>query len=355
MISQRIKKFASILVNHSTNIQPNEKVIISADSNAEPLILEIYKQIIQKGAYPTTKIILPQMNYTYYNYSSTEQLKRFPEISFQEIKQTQAFISIPSPQNTRELSSIDPHKISLRSQTTNPITDYIVNSKNIRRVSTTFPSFSLAQDSEMSLEEYNNFFFKAVIQDWEKETKKYNKWKSYFKNADQIRILSSNTDLKFSMKKRPMILDEGKENMPGGEMFCAPLHKTTKGYINFTYPAIRAGTEVTDIFLEFKDGKVIKSNATKNKEFLKKMIQTDAGSPYLGELGIGLNKNITKFTKNLLFDEKQDKTIHLALGMAYKECLGTNKSALHWDIVKDMKDSELIVDGTIIQKNGKWR
>jgi len=207
----------------------------------------------------------------------------------------------------------------------------------------------------MSLQEYENFLFKAVIQDWKKEAKKYNKWASYFKNTKNIRILSSDTDLTFSIKNRPMIIDDGKENMPGGEMFCAPQHLTTKGYIQFTYPAIRSGTEVSNIFLAFKNGKVTKATASKNEDFLKKMIKTDKGSSYLGELGIGLNKNINKFTKNLLFDEKQDKTIHLALGMAYKECLGTNKSALHWDIVKDMKDSELILDGTVIQKNGKWK
>jgi len=206
----------------------------------------------------------------------------------------------------------------------------------------------------MSLQEYQNFLFNAIIQDWKREFKKYQKWASYFKKASQIRILSSDTDLTFSIKNRPMIIDDGKENMPGGEMFCAPQHKTTKGYIKFTYPAITSGKEVTDIYLEFKNGKVTKSTASKNQNFLKEMINTDKGSSYLGELGIGLNKNINKFTKNLLFDEKISGTVHLALGMAYKECKGTNKSALHWDIVKDMKNAELIVDGTVIQKKGRF-
>ncbi len=354
MSNSKIKKFASILLSHSVNLKPNEKVIISADSNAQPLIIELYKQAIQLGAYPTTKISLPQMSYTYYKYTSNKQLKYFPKITFQEVKQSNAYISISSPENTKELTSINPLKIVLRNKTVNPISDYIVNSKKIKRVTTDYPSSALAQDAEMSLQEYQNFLFNAIIQDWKREFKKYQKWASYFKKASQIRILSSDTDLTFSIKNRPMIIDDGKENMPGGEMFCAPQHKTTKGYIKFTYPAITSGKEVTDIYLEFKNGKVTKSTASKNQNFLKEMINTDKGSSYLGELGIGLNKNINKFTKNLLFDEKISGTVHLALGMAYKECKGTNKSALHWDIVKDMKNAELIVDGTVIQKKGRF-
>jgi len=129
MTSQKIKKFASILLNHSINLQPNQKIIISANSNAQPLILELYKQILKKGSYPSTKIILPEMNYTYYKYSSKEQLKNFPKISFQEVKQSNAYISISSPSNTRELSNINPEKITLRNKTINSISDYIVNSK----------------------------------------------------------------------------------------------------------------------------------------------------------------------------------------------------------------------------------
>ena len=158
-----------------------------------------------------------------------------------------------------------------------------------------------------------------------------------------------------SVKERPLIIDDGKENMPGGEMFYAPIRESVEGYVKFTYPAIRSGNEVRGIKVKFKNGKVDKATATKNEKFLKTMLNLDAGAQYVGELGIGCNQQIDKFTKNLLFDEKIGGTIHLAFGMAYKECKGKNKSALHWDIVCDLrKKGQIIVDGKVIQRNGKW-
>jgi len=138
-------------------------------------------------------------------------------------------------------------------------------------------------------------------------------------------------------------------------MFYAPLRETVDGYISFTYPAIRAGKEVKGIKLWFKDGKVVKAKAKTNEKFLKEMINLDPGSKYVGELGIGCHEKVDRFTKNLLFDEKIGGTIHLALGMAYKECKGKNRSALHWDIVCDLrKNGQIIVDGKVVQRNGKW-
>ena len=149
--------------------------------------------------------------------------------------------------------------------------------------------------------------------------------------------------------------DSGEENLPGGEIFCAPEPKSVNGHIRFTYPAVRSGVEVTNIYAEFKEGKCIKATADKNEKFLNAMLDTDKGSRYIGEFGIGMNPKITKFTKELLFDEKLGGSIHLAFGMAYKQCGQPNNSALHWDIVKDLrKNGQIIADGKVIQKNGKW-
>ena len=151
------------------------------------------------------------------------------------------------------------------------------------------------------------------------------------------------------------VADKGEENMPGGEIFMAPVRESLNGWIKFDFPAVRDGKEVTDIEITFRDGKVIEAKASKNQDFLIEMLKTDENASFVGELGIGLNPKVTKFTKNLLFDEKIDGTIHLALGMAYKENGGGNDFAIHWDIVKDMHQSKIILDGKIVQENGIWR
>lgn len=353
---ENTRKFAKILVDYSINVKKGETVIVGSSTLAKDLILEIYKRIIQKGAYPAVNIGLPGMSKIYYENASKTQLNHFPKISWFTVRNAQAYLGVSAPKNTKELKHINPEKLATREKVTHKISDYVVNEKKrIRRCSTDFPTPALARDAGMSYRRYKKFFFRAVNQNWFKEAKRLKKIHSLFKGADKIQIIAPGTNLEMSVKGRPLIIDDGKENMPGGEMFYAPLKKTVNGYIKFTYPAIRAGNEVRGIRLEFKNGKVTKATATKNEKFLKAMLKMDKGSKYIGELGIGCNRQIDRFTKNLLFDEKIGGTIHLALGMAYKECKGNNPSGLHWDIVCDLrKGGKIIKDGKVIQKNGKW-
>lgn len=356
MTDARIKEAAKILVDYSTRVKEGEKVIITGSTEAAPLIKEIYKLVIQRGAYPSLRIGLEGLNYIYYKNASETQLKNFPQISFDEIKKSQVYISIISDFNTRELSNINPKKIALRAKTTQSISHYIVNAKDkIRRVTTIYPTKALAQDAEMSLEEHENFIFNSMTQDWAKLKKRFIQIQKILNNAKEIRLIGEDTDLRLRIYKKSFIVDAGEENFPGGEVFCAPEPKSVEGHIRFTYPAIKSGVEVTNIYAEFKNGKCVKATADKNEKFLKTTLDTDKGSRYLGELGIGLNPKITKFTKNSLMDEKIIGTIHLAFGMAYKECGEPNKSAIHWDITKDLrKNGKILADGKVVQKNGKW-
>ena len=356
MVDPRVTKEAEILINHSVNVKKNDYVIVSGSAEAKELMLELYRLIIKKGGYPSLKVGLPETSYIYFKNASEEQLKKFPQISFDEIKKTQCYIGIHSDTNTRELSNIDPKKLSLRGKITNPISDYLCNYPDkIRRCSTLFPTTALAQDSEMSLTEYEDFVYGAVIQDWNKLKKRFCYLRDQLNKAKKIRIIGEDTDLTLNVYKKSFVADSGEENLPGGEIFCAPEPKSVNGHIRFTYPAVRSGVEVTNIYAEFKEGKCIKATADKNEKFLNAMLDTDKGSRYIGEFGIGMNPKITKFTKELLFDEKLGGSIHLAFGMAYKQCGQPNNSALHWDIVKDLrKNGQIFADGKVIQKNGKW-
>lgn len=356
MKDPRITKLAKILIDYSTKVKKGEYVQIVGPAEAKELILELYKLVIKKGAYPLVRVDFPGMNYIYYKNASREQLKKFPDIAMYEVKKCQVYIGICAQSNTRELTNVDPGKIAIRQKVTYPISDYIVNRKDkIRRVSLNFPTNALAQDAEMSLQEYEDFFFNTTNQDWKKLSKRYNKIKNILNKGRKIRIIGEDTDLKLKIYKKSFIVDAGEENMPGGELFCAPEKYSVEGHIRFTYPAIRNGVEVQNIYAEFQKGKCVKATADKNEKFLKTMLNTDQGSKYIGELGIGMNPKVTKFTKDLLFDEKKLNSIHLAFGMAYKECGEPNKSALHWDIVKDLrKNGKIILDGKVVQRNGKW-
>ena len=350
----QIKRIANIIVNYSAKIKKNDYVQIISDVNAEPLVLEIYKQAIKRGAYPKTHISLPNQSKIYYENASEEQFKKFPKIAMYELKNTKSVIYISSPKNTRELEKINPKRISLRQKTLEPYTKYRV--EKTRWVIFDYPSKALAKEANMSQSEYKRFVFNSVNLNWGKFSKNLIKIKEALDKTKEVKIVSKNTDITLNTKDRKAIIGDGTCNMPDGEIFTAPIETKTEGFIKFTYPAIYSGRLVSGIYLEFKKGKIIKAKAEKNEKFLKTMINTDKGSHHLGELGIGCNYRINKFTKNILFDEKIGGSIHLAIGSAYKECKGKNKSAIHWDIIKDLKkdNGKMYFDNKLIQKNGKF-
>lgn len=277
----------------------------------------------------------------------------FPELNMEEVKRSAGHIFITTTLNTKELTNIDPKKISMWAKTIKPIFDLRLAKDNW--ILCKYPTSSLAQDAEMSLEEYEDFFYNATNQDWVKESKNQDKLKRLLDNGKTVRIVGGETDLTLSIEGRKSSKCDGHRNIPDGEVFLAPVETKVNGKIFFSYPAIYNGKEVNGVKLEFKDGKVVKASATKNEAFLKEMLNTDKGAKYIGELGIGTNYKITKFTKQILFDEKIGGTIHLALGNAYKEGGGKNESAIHWDIIKDLKkDGAIYIDNKLIQKNGKF-
>lgn len=356
MFDPRAEKLAKILVNYSIKVKKGEYIKVAGSTEAKPLILPLYKEIIKKEAYPIINIGFSEMDYIFFKNASKKQLKHFPKLAWEEIKKVQAYIGIGAPYNTRELANIDPKKIILRKKVTEPISNYIVNEKpKIRRCSLDFPTPSLAQDANMSLQEYEDFLFSATNIDWQKQKAHLLKINSVFRKGKEVQIIGEETNLKLLIKGKNSVADCGEENMPGGEIFMAPVRTSLNGHIKFTYPPLYMGREIPDIYLEFKNGKVVNFDASKNKNVLKAVLNTDKNSSYVGELGIGCNPKITRFTKNLLFDEKLNFTIHLALGMAYKENGGGNDSTIHWDIVKDLrKNGKIILDGKTIQENGKW-
>lgn len=355
-VDLRTRELAKLAVRHSVNAKPGEKVVISGSQESIPFMTELYKQVILAGAIPVVRFSLPNTTDFYYKYANKGQLEFFPQYWFDTVKSCQCFIGIDTDENTRELTSADSKKISLRQKVNQPISNYINNErKKIRRVSIAYPCISHAQEADKSFTEWENFIYKACLVNWKKIKVSLNKIKAKFKENSFVHLQGPGVDLKMRVHGKLCKVDAGEENMPGGEIFMAPVRESLQGFIKFDYPRIVSGKRIAGVSLKFENGKVTEFQASEGKEFLTELLKTDDNACYVGELGIGCNPGIQEYSNNLLFDEKIYGTIHLALGMAYKDNGGGNDSAIHVDIVKDMKQGKIIVDNKIIQQNGKWK
>lgn len=355
LIDPRVTRQAEVIVNNSVKVKKGDRVAVHADFEARPLALAIYKLLISKGACEVrVHFTDSEFSEAFLKNASKEQLSTLPQIAMDEIKKIDCFIAISGGTNTRAFTNISAEKMAMRAKTVRPITDYRV--ENTRWVITRFPTNSSAQEADMSLSDYEDFVFGAVNNvDWVKKFKEQEKLRKLVDKTAEVRIVGEDTDLSMSIKGRVAVNAGGEYNMPDGEVFTAPIEKSVNGFIRFTFPALYMGKEFNDIKLEFKNGKVVKATAEKGEVELNKILDMDEGSRFVGELGLGNNYAIKKFTKDILFDEKIGGTVHIALGKGYKENGSKNESALHWDMIKDLRvGGEIWFDGKLVQKNGKW-
>jgi len=261
---------------------------------------------------------------------------------------------VRAPENTKALTGIDVRKQSVQAKAVQPYMHHLLN--NVRWVTCNYPVQSLAQDADLPLDEYADFVFGACLIDWAKTEAFMQRIKEVFDQGNTVHLVGPDTDLTFSIEGRQGVVCAGEKNMPDGEVFYSPLEESTEGYITYDFPAIYQGHEVDGVRLEFSKGRVVAAYARKGEDFLRKILDTDAGARVLGEFGIGCNYGIQTFSKDILFDEKIGGTIHLALGRAYEEAGGLNQSAIHWDMIKDLRrKGRMELDGQVIQENGEFR
>lgn len=345
-MDSRVTSHAKVIVTHSTKIKEGDMVLINVGDYGLELAIEIYKEAAKLGASPLITITPSEAVRGYYMETPEEYLSLFPRHYYELVKASDVSIRILSASNTRYLSSVEPKRISERSKATKEISDTILKK---RWCVTLHPTEAYAQEAEMSLKEYQDFVYGAVLVDWEKELAKMEKLQEVMNRTDKVELIGEDTNLTMSIKGMHTVIDDATHNLPGGEVFTAPIPESVNGEVYFDLPAIRYGKEVTDIYLRFEKGIIVEARASKNEDLLHSMINTDEGSKKLGELGIGTNKKINRFTRNILFDEKMGNTFHLAIGRAYEECGGKNYSAIHWDMIKTMNYEE----GDMILFDGK--
>lgn len=353
MKDMRCEKLATVLLNHSLKVKAGENLIIRSNYNGKPLVDEVYKQAIKAGLNVFTHVLINEHTKFFMENASEEQFQNTNTFLEAAYEKADAFVIIESPDNVKHLSKVDSEKNMRHNKAASPLIKLITDK---RWVMTNFPTHSFAQEADMSLEEYENMLFDATLVDYQQMDKEMDKIIDIFDKAETVRIVGKDTDLTFSIKGRKGIKCSGANNIPDGEVFYAPITNSANGHVYYEFPAIKYGVQVDGIRLEFKDGKVVKATAEKNEEFLNKMLDTDEGARFIGEFGIGLNYGIQKFIKNILFDEKIGGTIHLAVGNAYEESGGENRSMIHWDMIKELRvGGEIYVDGRLVQKNGTFK
>jgi aminopeptidase len=365
MKDPRISNLAKILVNYSVEVQPGETVLLRGTVPALPLIKETYREIIHSGGFPLVILQDETFQEIFLREANDEQLQHVPEPMKLILKSYDCMINIRGAENTRLLSGVDPKRQSMvQSANRELMTLYMKRSAegSFKWTTTLFPTAAHAQDADMSISDFEDFVYGAChadkpdpIGEWQAISAKQQRLVDWLAGKDKVVVKGPNIDMQLSIKDRSFINSNGKKNMPSGEIFTGPVEESVNGWVKFSYPAIVAGREVNGVKLIFEDGKVIQATAEKNEAFLLQMLETDAGAKFLGEFAIGTNEGIQQFTKSILYDEKIAGTIHMALGSGYPETGSKNVSAIHWDMICDMRDGgDIFIDDELFYRSGKF-
>ncbi len=352
----RVREHAEVIATHSVDLSEGDNVVIAAPPAADDLAVALHEVIGDHGANPVALNGNDRFSRAYLR--SRDDNFETPDHELALIEETDVFIAVRANENVTETSDVSPETNAAYSQAKQPILDERLSK---RWCLTQYPAPANAQLAEMSTPAYENFVWDAVNKDWDAVREHQQQMVEILDPADEVRIVSGDTtDVTMSISGNPTLNDYAEKNLPGGEVFTAPVRDSVNGEVLFDKPLYHQGREVTDVYLDFEDGEVVDHDAEKNAAVLTNVLETDEGARYLGELGIGMNRDIDRFTYNMLFDEKMGDTVHMAVGRAYGDTVGTgneqNQSAVHVDMIVDMaEDSRIEVDGEVVQRNGTFR
>lgn len=353
----RVERLAELLVGRSLDVQPGWQVLVTANPLARPLVEELVRAIARRGAYPLVRLGLVDLDpfplaSLWAQEAPAELLETLPPAEAHVRETLDARIIVFSPENVVDGSEL-PHerRLALR-RAVMPYQDRVSGKP---WVSCPYPTLALAQDAGITLARYEHVLYEACLRDWDAEGERMRRIAERFEAAETVRIVGPGTDVSMGVAGRRFRIDDGHLNMPGGEVFTSPLEDSAEGVIEFSeFPALMHGNRCEGIRLRFEAGRVVDASARVGEAFLLAALDTDEGSRVLGELGIGCNRGLPKEVRQVWFDEKIDGTIHLAIGQGFPECGGVNVSAMHWDLVKDLAQGRIELDGVTVQEHGAW-
>jgi aminopeptidase len=361
----RLQRLAQVLVRYSLNVKKGDRLAIITGPDSAPLLREVVREALRAGAFPETFIGIPGVQEIILKEGSDEQLTYIPATQRMIYEEYETMLNILAQDNTKGLNGVDPSRIALSQQATRDLLHTFMQRSaegSLRWSVAMFPTNAYAQDAEMSLSDFEDFVYRVCFLDdenpaarWQELGKQQERYVQWLNGKRAIHLLGQDTDLTFSIDGRVFINDDGHYNFPGGEFFTGPVEDSVNGYIRYSFPASYGGRSVEDVRLRFENGVVVEASASQGQEYLDKMLALDEGARRLGEFAFGNNRNVDRCTKNILFDEKMGGTVHLALGASIPQTRGVNQSALHWDMVCDLrKGSEIRVDGELFCKNGEF-
>ena len=365
MRDSRAEALAQILVRYSTKVRRGDVCVIQATTAAEVLIQAVYEEVLRAGGLPVMQLTTEGAQSAFFELAGDEQLDWVPPTAEWAAEKADVRIAVMSAVNARELSKADP-KTQARAQTARKT----LMETSMRRSAageyrwalTLFPTHAYASEAGMSLREYEAFYYAACLATeaepvtaWERQSDQVRHLAQWIEGKEEVRVTAPGTDITLGVAGRHWIPCAGEHNMPDGEFFTGPIEDSVNGTINFSFPASYGGRTVSGVCFRFEDGKVVDASAEQGEDFLIEMLDTDPGARRLGELGIGTNYGIATGTKEILLDEKIGGTVHMAIGMSYPETNGTNSSAVHWDMVCDLRQGgAILVDGVELQRDGKF-
>lgn len=365
MRDPRIEALARILVRYSTRIAEQEVCVVQSTTTAEPLVEAVYEEVLRAGGFPIVQLATEGAVSAFYELASDAQLDWVSPVARWAAENAQARIAIMADANVRELSGVDPQKQARVQRARKPLMDTTMRRSAAgehRWSLTLYPTHAYASEAQMPLARYEDFFYAACLASaddpvsaWQRTSDEVRRLCDWVSGSEEIRITAPGTDIRLNVSGRSFIPCVGEHNIPDGEFFTGPVEDSAEGEVAFSFPAVYAGREVSGVRLRFKEGKVVDASADRGEAFLLEMLDTDPGARRLGELGIGTNYAIGTATKEVLLDEKIGGTVHLALGMSYPETGASNESALHWDMVCDLRQGgRITADGVELQRDGRF-
>lgn len=365
MADPRLKKLAKLLVNYSAEVKKGDFVLVQCEDVAAPWMKEVVEEAVKAGGHVETLMDVQEVGNAKLKNSTDDQLLEENFIQKYALEKADVWLTAWGTKNTKANANVDSKKLQLKSKgaaSWRKIYSEKMGDGSLRWCGTQFPTYADAQEASMSIEEYEDFVYGAGLLDkedpvaeWKKVSAKQEKWVKYLDTKKELHIISEGTDIKVNIDGRKWINCDGKVNFPDGEIFTSPVEDGVNGHITFSFPGIYMGKEIEGIRLEIENGKVVKATAKKGEELLKTLIATDEGASSFGEVAIGTNYGIKKFTKNMLFDEKIGGTIHMALGDSMPEAGGKNKSTIHWDMLCNMRNGgKIYADGELFYENGEF-
>jgi aminopeptidase len=365
VLDPRHAKLAEVLIGYSTAVGAGDKVRIDSMGAGSPLARELYAATLRAGGHPEAQLVLDEAEEALLEDGGDAQLDWIrPDLEW-TIEESDVWMVIDAPVNTKRLTGADPAKMGRRLKAREPLQSrYLERSElgQLRWVICGYPTDASAQDAGMSLREFEDVLYRAALLDqedpvaaWTRFGERLEEVGSLLETKRELRIVGEDTDLTLGVDGRTWIRSKGLRNFPDGEVFTGPVETSVEGTISFTFPAITRGRQADGVRLRFEGGEVVEATARRGQDFLREMVGLDDGARRVGEFAFGMNEAISEYTGNLLLDEKIGGTVHLALGRSVPGTGGENKSGLHWDIVCDLRDGgEVYADGELVYRDGAF-